>query len=145
MEARYCIACGSRLAEHGAFCANCGRPVRETARVSTSQANVQVPPPPHSHQTGAYYSGYAGGSVGQAERVRTGYYWAVFVVLAILALLTGDNGTLTSFIGLIIATIWVYRDARTRGMEGAGVWAAGTFLLLIVVFPLYFFKRRPRV
>jgi hypothetical protein len=41
--------------------------------------------------------------------------------------------------GLLAA--WVYRDARSRGAEQAGLWALGTFLLAIVVVPVWLVKR----
>lgn len=145
MVARYCTACGNSLAEGGAFCTSCGRPVHETARVDTSYANTQVPPPPYQPQSAPSHPQHLGGSVGQAEIVRARNYWITFVILAVLALLLGDDGTLAVLIGVITATVWVYRDARSRGMEGAAGWAAGVLLLFIVVFPLYFFKRRSRL
>ena len=42
---RYCGNCGHELSPTEQFCRNCGRPVHETARVSTPEADVQVPPP----------------------------------------------------------------------------------------------------
>jgi hypothetical protein len=47
-------------------------------------------------------------------------------------------------IGIFIAgllAVWVYWDARARGAQQAGLWALGTFLMAIVVLPLWFFKR----
>jgi hypothetical protein len=76
------------------------------------------------------------------ETVRAAPYWITFVVLAFLALLMGDNGTLVGVAGVGVATVWVYRDAKSRGMD-AGAWALGVALLFIVAFPLYFFKRKP--
>jgi hypothetical protein len=46
MADRYCSNCGNELAEDDQFCRNCGRAVHETARVSTPEADVPVPPPP---------------------------------------------------------------------------------------------------
>ena len=34
------------MAEDDRFCPNCGRPVHETARVPTPEADVPMPPPP---------------------------------------------------------------------------------------------------
>jgi hypothetical protein len=150
MAARFCTACGNRLGEGDAFCSNCGRPVYETAQVDTSQANVHVPPPPHQQQPAYQHQAVAypqptGGVNSRTGRVRAGYYWLVFIILAVLALIAGDNGTFTALIGVIIAAVWVSRDAKSRGMENPETWAAGVFLLFIVFFPLYFFKRRPRM
>jgi hypothetical protein len=47
-------------------------------------------------------------------------------------------------IGLFLAGLlaaWVHRDARSRGAEQAGLWALGTFLLAIVVVPVWLVKR----
>lgn len=76
-------------------------------------------------------------------KVRTSYYWIALVVLSILALVAGDNGTAIGIIILAVSALWVYRDAKSRGMNGAGLWALGVILLWIVFFPLYFFRRKP--
>src|ERR687890_2307999 len=46
MAQRHCTNCGAELREDASFCGKCGRPVHETARVSTPEADVPVPPPP---------------------------------------------------------------------------------------------------
>ncbi len=46
MAQRYCTNCGAELGDEARFCPSCGRPVLETAAVSTPEADVQVPPPP---------------------------------------------------------------------------------------------------
>jgi predicted RNA-binding Zn-ribbon protein involved in translation (DUF1610 family) len=135
-QARYCGSCGSRLEESSRFCPNCGRPVYQTAQVSTSHADVQVPSAP--------YSQHGEGAVSGVARPQAIYYWLAFIVLGVLALAAGDDGTAFAFIGVITGTVWVYRDAKSRGMD-AGLWAVGVFFLFIVFFPLYFFKRRPRM
>ena len=70
-------------------------------------------------------------------------YWIAFIVLAVLAFAFGDDGTIAAAAGVIVATVWVYKDAKSRGMD-AGLWVVGMILLFIVAFPLYFFKRKPR-
>lgn len=135
MSARYCIACGNTLAEGSAFCSKCGRPVHETAQVSTSQTDVQVPP----HQQQPTYSQQPS-SLG---KVRTRYYWITFIVLAILALLIGDNGTVVGLLASVIAALWTYRDACSRAMGHPTAWTVGVFLLWIVFLPIYLFNRRP--
>ncbi len=48
-------------------------------------------------------------------------------------------------IGIIIAAlagIAVGNDAKKRGMNG-GAWGLGVFLLLIILLPIYFIKRKP--
>lgn len=135
MTARYCIACGNELAENSAFCSKCGRPVHQTAYVDTSEANVQAPPPPYQQQAGS-----PGDTVGG---IRTRYYWITFVVLAILVLLAGDNGTIVGLLAAIIAAMWTYRDANSRGMGSATAWTIGVFFLGILFLPVYLFVRRP--
>src|SRR5215211_3012808 len=41
---RYCSNCGQELKLEDQFCSNCGRPVHQTARVPTPQADIPVPP-----------------------------------------------------------------------------------------------------
>jgi predicted ester cyclase len=41
---RYCSNCGHELKLEYQFCSNCGRPVHQTARVPTPQADIPVPP-----------------------------------------------------------------------------------------------------
>ena len=45
-----------------------------------------------------------------------------------------------AWIGLILVSFWVHKDADRRG-NNATAWAIGTFLLLIIVLPLYFIMR----
>ena len=42
----------------------------------------------------------------------------------------------------LIAGILVGQDAAKRGMNAWG-WGIGTFLLLIIVLPVYFFTKKP--
>lgn len=139
---RYCRDCGHELSSNDRFCTGCGSPVKQTAHLPTPEANVTVPPP--SHQRSEPYPQQASSSDRGLGRVRTSYYWIAFVVLTILVLMIGDNGTVAGFIGVAISTVWVYRDAKSRGMDSARLWALGIFLLWIVFFPLYFFKRKSR-
>jgi hypothetical protein len=52
-QRRYCSYCGYELSEDARFCSNCGRPVHQTARVPTPEAEVPVPPPPQQQEAGA--------------------------------------------------------------------------------------------
>lgn len=45
-----------------------------------------------------------------------------------------------AWIGLILISLWVYQDAERRG-NNATTWALGTFLLVIIVLPLYLLMR----
>lgn len=52
-------------------------------------------------------------------------------------------GILMQYIGLAISLFFayqVYKDARARGNSAAIFWAIGTFLMWIVVLPIYWFK-----
>jgi len=52
---------------------------------------------------------------------------------------------MTNIIFMLIplaAGAWVGQDAAKRGMNPWG-WGIGTFLLLIIVLPVYFLKRKP--
>ncbi len=49
----YCRNCGNELRPDDRFCSKCARPVHETAHVPTPEADVPVPPPPSTGQTGA--------------------------------------------------------------------------------------------
>ena len=50
MAQRYCTNCGTELGDEARFCPSCGRPVYETAVVSTSEADVSVPPAPQAEE-----------------------------------------------------------------------------------------------
>jgi hypothetical protein len=48
---------------------------------------------------------------------------------------------LTGIVALLVVSMLVYWDAKSQGDKGAGDWAAGTFLLAIIVLPIYVFFR----
>ena len=43
-QERYCSNCGHKLKLEDQYCSNCGRPVHQTARVPTPEADIPVPP-----------------------------------------------------------------------------------------------------
>jgi hypothetical protein len=47
---RHCTNCGTELGDEARFCPSCGRPVHETAAVSTPEADVFVPPAPQAEE-----------------------------------------------------------------------------------------------
>jgi hypothetical protein len=52
-------------------------------------------------------------------------------------------GILMQYLGLAISLFFayqVYKDAKSRGIEGAIFWAVATFLAWIIVLPIYWFK-----
>ena len=52
MAQRYCTNCGAELRDEDRFCPSCGRPVHETAAISTPETDVPVPPPPSQRTEG---------------------------------------------------------------------------------------------
>ena len=59
--------------------------------------------------------------------------------------MNGSAQTIGQVIGLIIligCTVFVFTDAKKRGMN-AVLWAIGTFLLCIVILPVYLIMRKP--
>lgn len=56
--------------------------------------------------------------------------------------------TSIGFLIAILAAYWVFSDSRKHGHESttALLWAAGTFLMMIVFLPLYLiFGRKPKI
>jgi hypothetical protein len=78
---RYCTNCGAELGDEARFCPRCGRPVHETAAVSTPEADMSVPPAP---QTGEEHR----------PRISLGLFLVgLLVLIVVLRLLipTGDG------------------------------------------------------
>jgi len=108
MAQRYRTNCGAELREEDRFCRNCGRPVHETARVSTPEADVPVPPPPTHDEVTAT----VGISQDQSEELTEwwqtpigkvlGVIVAIGTVLAILAYGNGSAVILVLAIGLLL-------------------------------------------
>lgn len=108
MAQRYCTNCGAELREDDSFCGKCGRPVHETARVSTPEADVSVPPPPvHDEVTAA-------AGIPQDQGMEPTEWWqtptgkvlgvivAIVTVLAVLAYGNGNALILVLAIGLLL-------------------------------------------
>jgi endogenous inhibitor of DNA gyrase (YacG/DUF329 family) len=45
------------------------------------------------------------------------------------------------YIAAVAASIWVYRDAKSRYSSHPGLWAFGVLMVLIVFLPLYLWFR----
>lgn len=45
------------------------------------------------------------------------------------------------YLAAVIASIWVYRDAKKRESKSPWLWALGVLAVLIVFFPLYLIFR----
>jgi len=97
MAQRYCTNFGAEVREDDSFCSKCGRPVHETARVSTPEADVPVPPPPADDEATAMAGIPEDQAVEPKEWWQTpigkglGVIVAIVTVLAILANLTGGG------------------------------------------------------
>jgi zinc-ribbon domain len=101
MAQRYCTNCGAELSEDDSFCGKCGRPVHETAKVSTPEADVPVPPPP-AHDEATAMAG-----IPQDQGMEPTEWWqtptskvlgvivAIVTVLVILANLNGGPASMS--------------------------------------------------
>jgi hypothetical protein len=58
-----------------------------------------------------------------------------------VVLTKADVITMWYWIVNLAFALWIFSDARTRKMELPGLWAAGCFLLMILVVPFYLAKR----
>ena len=98
MANRYCGNCGQELSPDNRFCPSCGRPVHETARVATPEADVDVPPPPGqagsagSWQTGSPQTGSPQGGSGWGRKALTGCLGAVGVLFLLIVIGTALSG-----------------------------------------------------
>src|SRR5215212_1893504 len=109
MAQRHCTNCGAELREDASFCGKCGRPVHETARVSTLEADVPVPPPPVQDER------TAAAGIPQDQDMETTEWWqtptgkvlgvivAIVTVLVILANLGGD--VVLALLGAVIGVV----------------------------------------
>ena len=132
MAQRYCTNCGAELREDDSFCGKCGRPVHETARVSTLEADVPVPPPPVQDERTA-----AMGSP-QDQDTEPPEWWqsptgkvlgvsvAIVTVLVILANLNGGS----AIILLAVAGLVAFALYNRRGDQVESVGKRGGSLVL---------------
>jgi hypothetical protein len=124
MAERYCTNCGAELSEDDSFCGKCGRPVHETARVSTPEADVPVPPPP------AHDEATAMAKIPQDQGMEPTEWWqtptskvlgvivAIVTVLVILANLDGGSAViLLAIAGLVAFALY---NRRGDQVESAG-------------------------
>ncbi len=51
---------------------------------------------------------------------------------------------ITILIVWLYVSFWVFKDAKSRGMN-AGLWAAFVFLVLVIALPFYFISRKPKL
>ena len=109
MAQRHCTNCGAELREDASFCGKCGRPVHETARVSTPETDVPVPPPPVQDER------TAAAGIPQDQDMETTEWWqtpigkaigvfvAIIVVPTILVILGGD--VVLALLGVVIGVV----------------------------------------
>lgn len=48
------------------------------------------------------------------------------------------------FVGVLVSSAWVYSDAKSRNSSSPVLWAIGSFLFWIVIFPMYLICRPSR-
>jgi hypothetical protein len=53
-------------------------------------------------------------------------------------------GQLIGFCILLYVSYWVYKDAKSRGMNATG-WCIFVFLILIIGLPFYLLSRKPKI
>ncbi len=97
MAERYCTNCGTQLADDAQFCPSCGRPVHETAAVSTPEADVGVPPPPGPQAGSPNYAPTTAAPQGRSTFSRllvgcAGLFVLGFLFVGCLAVLSGGGG-----------------------------------------------------
>lgn len=106
----FCGNCGNELSDDDRFCRNCGRPVDETARVPTPEADVPTPSPSPQGGWQRFKEGWQGTGqedtrLGDPDPTRTRPYLyqscvnfgcaviiIVFVLVVVLALIGSAGG-----------------------------------------------------
>jgi hypothetical protein len=127
MAQRYCTNCGAELREDASFCGKCGRPVHETARVSTPEADVPVPPPPVQDEV------TAAAGIPHDQDMETTEWWqsptgkvlgaivAIITVIVIMANLNGGSAImLLAIAGLVAFALYTRRghEVESAGKRG---------------------------
>jgi hypothetical protein len=87
---------------------------------------LQQVPPSNPYQTQTYQSL----SLPPSVETNTANLYTTWLTFAGFSLILG-----------LLAAVWVWWDATIRGHKNAVWWALGTFLVLIVVLPLYLYHR----
>lgn len=129
MASRYCGNCGSELSQDVRFCPSCGRPVHQTAQVSTPEADVNVPQPAGVQRTGGAAPGTPQGEQRRGRPVLKGCLSIVvilFLLVVIGALLgSGGGGETASGGGGDGGNNGQEAQQASNGQEGSNVEDAG--------------------
>jgi len=128
-----CPACGQLLGASCRVCVACKQPI-DPAQIVRSPSVVAAATP----------------AILQAvERAR--FSWLIFSVVLMLWILaaTGVHKLLgparaqRALLGVVLfSSVWVFHDARRKGVPKPARWALGSLLLWIVFFPWYLSRRR---
>ena len=141
MTVETCNGCGHELLRGSNFCAACGRRAPEAAWGPITETKV----PNHSPRTTSVSHGRISGTRRGANIGRVVAYVLAFVLLVTIATSSGSTGVALILTAPVFAAVWVYWDARSRGMHNAGAWAFGVLLVIVAFLPLYLDQRRPRM
>lgn len=145
MTVEICTSCGHELLRGSRFCPACGRRVPNAAPdLATESSRLSHPPPQVPRTTRVSDEKMGGGQRGiNIGRVAT--YALAFVLLVAIATSSDSTGVALILTAPVFAAVWVFWDAKSRGMHNAGAWAIGVLLVVVAFLPLYLDQRRPRI
>ena len=130
-----CPECGQMLAATCRVCVACKKPV-DLARIGTilPAAQAEVLEPPRALPL-------------EPARFSWGIFFTVLFAYLFLASLSqslmGFKGSTYTMGGFVLATsLWVFADAREKGIRKPAGWAIACLLLWLVFFPWYVSRRR---
>ncbi|MBI4164410.1 MAG: hypothetical protein HY508_01605 [Acidobacteria bacterium] len=130
-----CPECGQMLSASCRVCVACKVPV-DYARVNL-QEKVTLSELPDRLPAQAVVP----------ARFSWGIFFVVFLIYFLMASLSqatlGFRGSTYTMGGFVLASsLWVFRDARAKGIPKPGGWALACVLLWMVFFPWYLSRRR---
>src|SRR5215212_610696 len=98
MADRYCRNCANELRPGDRFCPGCGRPVRDTAVVTTPEVEVPVPLLPRQGEVAAPSPASRPGNVVDAfKRADTSLKEVILAITALVALVAVARQTVTGY------------------------------------------------
>jgi hypothetical protein len=130
-----CPECGQMLAAACRVCVACKKPV-DHARVASLSPEVQAEPLEAPRALPI-----------EPARFSWGIFFTVLFAYLFLASLSqslmGFKGSTYTMGGFVLATsLWVFVDAREKGIRKPAGWAIACLLLWLVFFPWYVSRRR---